>query len=79
MKQHELRRLLEAAGDEIRTLRRSNEVMSGQLDIVFIFDRAIRASFTTPSQGYAEDVAWKLDKAAMEIATESDKNPKGEE
>ena len=72
MKPYQLRALLTEARDEIRMLRRSNEIMGAQLEIVQIFDRAISATVTYPTQGYGEDVAHKLDKAAADIDVDAE-------
>ena len=64
----ELKNLLTNAAHEIRQLRRSNEIMAAQLEMVALFDRVLNSR--PPERhmiGTSEDVAWSIDRALFEI------------
>lgn len=59
--------LLLRSKDEIVDLRRRNEVLQAQVDVMNIFDRAIRAQFSQGSISYGEDLAWRIENRLREI------------
>lgn len=59
--------VLTRARDELRRLRRSNELMGAQLRVLDIIDRATRG-VTGPSEGMSIDVAWEIDSLIGEVA-----------
>lgn len=61
----EMHHLLKSASAEIRALRRHNELLAAQVGVIEVFRAATMG--TPKSQGYAEDVAWRLDIAADEL------------
>ncbi len=71
--------MLRAAAD-MRALRRENEVMRAKLDG---FDLAVQLLYATPPQkhgiGMSEDMAWRLEREAEQIAiNESNRQATGE-
>ena len=70
MDKQDLKHTLGFASEEIRRLRRSNEIMNAQLHIVEIFEMALRHSMDKQSIGMGEDIAWKLDKLLAEVQIE---------
>lgn len=56
------RELLRNVSHELLILRRQNEIMGAQLEIVAIFDRAIRAQVPPFEQASAPDIAWEIDR-----------------
>jgi hypothetical protein len=51
---------MQAASYEIKTLRKANEILSAQMQIVNIFASAL--GFKAQAMGASEDTAWRLDK-----------------
>lgn len=60
MTKEEIIRMLNQLADEVRGLRRHNEVLSAQVDVVEVF----RAALLGPPRngGMAEDIAWRAGK-----------------
>lgn len=58
--------LLKSAAEEIKSLRRQNELMSARLDM---FDRIFVLLHTSPSypgQGMSVDIVWEIEKHIRE-------------
>ena len=71
MDNKDLKNLLINAAREIRELRRSNEIMEAQLEMVALFDRVLHARPPERSMiASSEDVAWSIDRALDKITTE---------
>lgn len=62
-----MKHLLEDARSEILQLRRENEVLRAKQEMVDLFATVLFTKPHAPSQGMAEDVAWKLARAIAEI------------
>lgn len=56
----EVRSLLIRASGEIRSLRRQNEIMGAQLEVVEVFRAALLGP--SPPQGMAEDICFRIDR-----------------
>ncbi|MFZ2650252.1 MAG: hypothetical protein WA210_09100 [Burkholderiaceae bacterium] len=56
--------LLQEAAQEIRMLRRVNEVLQAKVSMIELFDRVLNSRPPSVTSGFGEDVAWKLDKHA---------------
>lgn len=56
--------LLREAANEIRSLRRVNEILQAKVGMIELFDRVLRSEPPTITQGYGEDIAWKMDRHA---------------
>ena len=65
----ELEELLRNAAHEIRDLRRRNEVLSAKVEMIDLFACVLhtQAALRRP-QGMSPDIAWALEKKAIEIA-----------
>ena len=66
----DLERILRDGVREIEQLRRQNEILSAQVRVIDVFDRAI------PRQGggcMSEDVAWTMQRLAIHYAKEPPK------
>ena len=59
--------LLQRAAEEIRILRRQNEVLRAKVDTMDLMATFLMTRPHLPGQGMAEDVAWLLDKKAQEL------------
>ncbi len=57
--------VLRSARDEIRTLRRHNEIMAAQLHVIDVLDRATRG-VSGRSEGMSIDIAWQIDQLLAE-------------
>jgi hypothetical protein len=57
--------LLQRARHEIIALRRSNEILSAQMEVVGVFAAAL--GFRGQNQGGAPDVAWELEREIAKI------------
>ena len=60
-----MKQLLNAAMQEIISLRRQNELLAARVEVVNVFAAALLGPRT--SQGMAIDVAWQLQKAIDEL------------
>ena len=59
------REVLAHAREEIRGLRRSNELMAAQVHVIDVLDRATRG-VSGPSQGMGIDVVWQINELLAE-------------
>lgn len=60
--------LMREAAQEVRNLRRTNELLTAQVRVIAVFEAAL---IGRPSQGgMAPDIAWALDLRADEICKE---------
>jgi hypothetical protein len=59
--EEELQMLREAA-NEIRSLRRQNELMSARLDVFDSMMAVLHTPIATKSQGMSPDLVWKIEK-----------------
>lgn len=66
----EEQRLLMQASEEIRGLRRENEILRAKVGVMEFFQVVLHTSPAYPSQGMGEDVVWKMQKRLDEIAEE---------
>lgn len=64
--------LLQEASNEIKDLRARNERQSIRLVVIDDMLDLLRAKPTAATQGYSEDVAWKIDKYIRENQQESE-------
>ena len=62
----ELKNLLSDAANEIRNLRRINEVLTAKVEVMELFTCVLHTKAATRMQGESVDVAWMRDKAASE-------------
>lgn len=70
---------LTQAAHEIRSLRRTNEVLAAKVEVMDLFAAVLFAQAPRNSQGYGEDVAWKLEKLAEALrAPITDSKPESE-
>ncbi len=53
--------LLQQANNEIKSLRRQNELMSARLNMFDSIQLLLRTSLNYPNQGMSEDLCWKID------------------
>lgn len=60
-----------AAADEIRALRRQNEVLAAKVHMIEFFESVLHTRPAMASQPYAEDVAWKLDQIVDELGEDA--------
>ena len=72
----EAERAMRMAADEIRSLRRRNEVLSAKVEMIDLFALVFTTRPAYPSQGMGEDAVWLLEKAiaasASAIVTEGE-------
>ena len=59
--------LLRDAVHEIRDLRRRNELLQAQVDVMELFGLTLRTTPNYSSTGASPDVAWMLDKEIRKI------------
>lgn len=64
----ELEELLRNAAHEIRDLRRRNEVLSAKVEMIDLFACVLHTQAALRPQGMSPDIAWALEKKAIEIA-----------
>jgi hypothetical protein len=62
----ERNQLLAEAIDEIRDLRRRNELLSAKVEMIDLFAMVLHTTPAHRSQGASVDIAWKLQKAIDE-------------
>lgn len=62
------RRLLTDAMEEIRHLRRVNEVLGAKVEMIDLFKTVLHTRPDYDRRGYGEDVAWKIDLALNQDA-----------
>ena len=62
--------LLAKARDEIRSLRRANEVLSAKVEVMDLFACVLHTTPATRGHGEGEDVAWALQTKIDELAEE---------
>lgn len=60
----EMARLLRGAEEEIRLLRRVNEVLEAKVQTMELFATVLHTRPAERGGGMAEDIAWKLGRAA---------------
>lgn len=65
-----MKELLKDALHEIRSLRRSNEILEAQMGVVHVFAAAL--GLKRGEQGAAPDVAWALQRKIDELGTEKE-------
>lgn len=68
---HNDRYLMLRAADEIKQLRRANEILGAKVEVMELFGMALRASPGNGLNGMSEDIAWRLQQRAEEIAAAS--------
>jgi hypothetical protein len=61
----EARVLLAQAAEEISRLRRQNELLAARVEVMDLFACVLHTRPAGQSQGYAEDLVWKI-RAALE-------------
>lgn len=71
----EMESLLIQAREEIRRLRRENEILHAKVSTMELFATVLNTEPWSPRQGMGEDIAWKLDKKATELAEEAKRLP----
>lgn len=54
--------MLREAANEIRSLRRQNELMSARLDVFDSMMAVLHTPIATKSQGMSPDLVWKIEK-----------------
>ena len=55
--------LLTQAAQEIRSLRRCNEILSAKVEMIDLFACVLHTKAVERQQGCSPDIAWELDKA----------------
>ena len=68
---------MRAAAEEIRSLRRRNEILEAKVEVMNLFAVTLHSSPAYPSVGMGEDAAWLLDKEIAHIE-QSKVKPDGE-
>jgi hypothetical protein len=56
----EARVLLAQAAEEISRLRRQNELLAARVEVMDLFACVLHTRPASQSQGYAEDLVWKI-------------------
>lgn len=54
--------MLQEAANEIRSLRRQNEIMSARLDVFDSMMAVLHTPIAVKSQGMSPDLVWKIEK-----------------
>ena len=62
--------------DEIRTLRRTNEILGAKVEVMELFGLTLRTRPDYSSQGMSEDIAWRMQRRVDEIDAEERNSPK---
>lgn len=65
----QLRHILIDAKEEIRTLRRSNEILSAQMDMVNLFAQVLNTKPAERVQCMSTDVCFEIEKALRDSET----------
>lgn len=63
----EIEEILERAAEEIRSLRRANEVLAAKVDTMNLFALVLRTSPSYQGQGEGEDIAWRIDQVLSDL------------
>lgn len=71
-----MKHLLNQALNEIVALRRRNEILQAQVDVVNVF--AVALLGRPPTQGATIDVAWSLQKKISELESETHGETRGD-
>lgn len=58
--------LMLRASEEIRMLRRRNELLEAKVGTMELFATVLNTRPWAPSQGYGEDIVWRIEKALQE-------------
>ncbi len=61
---------VETAIEEIRRLRRTNEILSAQVEVMELFACVLHTKPASQSRGETEDIAWSLQKMLDEMKPE---------
>jgi hypothetical protein len=72
----ELQILLRSAANEIRDLRRRNELLNAKVEMIDLFACVLQTQAASRSVGASPDVAWALDKKVDELQQEEDRRPR---
>lgn len=59
----ELRNAAEHAAEEIRQLRRTNEIYAAKVEMIELFACLLHTTPARRAEGQKEDIAWRLDRA----------------
>lgn len=65
--------LMGRAIDEINTLRHRNEILEAKVQTMDLFALVLRTEPKYPSQGYGEDIAWKMQRYLDNAKTRPEK------
>lgn len=65
-----LRDLIEDAAHEIRSLRRTNEILNAKVEMIDLFACVLHTKAAEHIHGAGIDIAWKLDKEADRLKKE---------
>ena len=57
---------LRDAANEIRSLRRQNELLSAKVEMIDLFAQVLNTKAAERSAGASPDIAWQLDKMVRE-------------
>jgi hypothetical protein len=66
---------LECGAEEIRALRRRNEILQAKVDMIDLFAAVLFAKPPEQTVGYGEDVAWRMSKLADHLRSERPRAP----
>lgn len=66
--------VFKAGADEIECLRRQILILQAKAEVIDVFKMALSGKRPEP-QGYGEDIAWKLRKAASAIENRNNQTP----
>lgn len=66
---HNDKYLMLHAANEIKMLRRSNEILGAKVEVMELFGMALRASPGNGLNCMSEDIVWRLEQRAEEIAS----------
>lgn len=67
---------LQRAINEIRDLRRTNEILSAKVEVMELFALVLNTKPNYPTQGMSEDIAWRMQKRVDEIDAEERNRPR---
>lgn len=74
----DLEELLTNASNEIRSLRRRNELLSAKVEMIDLFALVFHTRPASPSAGYAPDVVFALSRKIAELQQEERNRPPAE-
>lgn len=62
--------MLKCAAEEIRSLRRRNELLQAKVDMIALFEMVLHTKPAEPTQSTGIDYAWAADNLALNLSAE---------